>query len=80
MFTEPTPSITAAQIAALVTFVVGQLVAWGWITDGSAQLAVSIGSTVLAAAWKLADAYLRGQRARALAGRSTTPPATGLVK
>lgn len=73
MLTEPTPSITAAQIAAVLTFVLGQVVAWGWLTSPPSQLAVSVGATVLASAWKLADAYLRGQRARALAGRSTTP-------
>lgn len=65
MLKGQTPDITPGQIAALLTFVVGQAVAYGWITDHTAQLAVSIGSTVLAAAWKLADAYLRGSRAKA---------------
>jgi hypothetical protein len=65
MLKGQTPDITTGQIAALLTFVIGQAVAYGWITDHTAQLAVSIGSTVLAAAWKLADAYLRGSRAKA---------------
>jgi hypothetical protein len=76
-----TPDITTGQIAALLTFVVGQAVAYGWVTDHTAQLAISVGSTVLAAAWKLADAYLRGSRAKAALGPTvpaappTSPPA-----
>lgn len=72
------PSITPAQITAVVGWVVAQLVAFGWIQDTQAQLAVSIGATVLAAALKLADGYLRAHRALAVAQNPhlTDPPAT----
>jgi hypothetical protein len=70
------PKITPAQVAALLTFVVGQAVAFGWVDKARSQLLVSIGSTVIAAAWKLADAYLRGQRAKAVAAN---PAAFGLA-
>ena len=60
-----TPDVTAAQIGAVLTFVAGQAVAWGWITDAKAQVLVSAGSTIIASVWKLADAFLRGSRAKA---------------
>lgn len=79
MFKSPHPAITQGQIAALLTFAVGQAVAWGWISNLDAQFAVSIGATAIAFAWKLADAYLRGQRARA--GITTGQPTPqGLAK
>lgn len=68
-----TPDITPAQIAAAVGWVVAQLVAWGYIDQAQAQLAVSLGATVLAAAWKIADAWLRGRRAHALASNPSPP-------
>ena len=58
-----TPDVTLAQLLALLTFVCGQLVAYGVLTQTGSQLAVSIGSTVLAAAWKVADAVIRHGRA-----------------
>jgi len=60
-----TPDVTAAQIGAVLMFVTGQAVAWGWITNEKAQVLVSAGSIVIAAVWKLADALLRGARAKA---------------
>jgi hypothetical protein len=66
MLTGKTPSITPAQIAAILTFVVGQLVAFGVVDKTKEQVLISAGSTIVAAVWKLADAYLRGQRAAAL--------------
>lgn len=66
MFTGKTPDVTTGQIGALLTFVVGQAVAFGWVDGGRAQTLVSAGSIVVATAWKLADAYLRGSRARHL--------------
>lgn len=65
MFTGRTPAITQAQIAAVVGWVAAQAVAWGWLDTSRSQTLVSGGSTILFAAWKLADAYLRGQRAQA---------------
>ena len=67
-----TPDITAAQIGALLTFVVGQAVAFGWLNSSREQLLVSAGSTIIAAAWKLADAYLRGSRAKAAGPHAPT--------
>ena len=67
------PDITPAQIAAVVGWIVAQLVAFGWVDQRREQLLISVGSTVLAAAWKLADAYLRGQRARAVAQNPNLP-------
>lgn len=65
MFKGPEPTITQAQIAAVAGWIVAQLIAYGVLDIRYQQVAVSGGATVLAAAWKLADAYLRGQRARA---------------
>lgn len=69
MFGGKTPDITAGQIGALLTFVVGQAVAWGWVTNDQAQQIIAIGSIVVAAVWKLADADLRANRARAMSGQ-----------
>lgn len=68
------PDITPAQIAAVVGWIVAQLVAYGVLDIRYQQLAVSIGATVLGAAWKFADAYLRGQRAKALLPKPAVPP------
>lgn len=61
------PSITPAQIAAFLTFVVSQAIAFGWLDPGKGQTYVSIGGIVVAAVWKVADAYLRAERAKAVA-------------
>ena len=65
VFAGTSPDITPAQIGAVLMFAAGQAVAWGWITDAKAQVLVSAGSIIIAAAWKLADALLRGSRAKA---------------
>lgn len=79
MFTGKTPDITPAQVAALVGWIVTQAVAFGYLDGRFEQLAVSIGATFLFAAWKLADAYLRGSRAKAhippVPVATVTPPA-----
>lgn len=62
-----TPDITKAQIGAVLTFIGGQAVAFGWLTTPREQLLVSIGSTVIAAVWKLADAWIRHGRSKAAA-------------
>lgn len=67
MFTGKMPSITPAQITALVTFVVGQLVAFQVVDPVRQQTLISGGSTLVALGLKLADAYLRGQRVKAVA-------------
>jgi hypothetical protein len=73
VFKTSTPPITQGQLAAVVTFIVGQAVAWGVLDTTDSQLAVSVGSTALALVWKAADAYLRGQRARHVA-QTQAPP------
>ena len=62
-----TPDISLAQIAALVTFAVGQLVAFGLLSAHSQQLDVSLGTTIVAAAWQFADAHIRNGRSKAAA-------------
>ena len=68
------PDITPAQIAAFAAWVVSQAVAWGWISNDQGQILLSAGATVLAAAWKIADAFLRGRRVTALAAAGALPP------
>jgi len=75
------PDITPAQVLALVTFLVAQLVAYG-VIDGTAQQAVlSAAGTVIPAVWTLADALLRGARNKAHAAALLTgapvPPRSG---
>ena len=66
-----TPNITPAQIGALLTFVVGQAVAFGWLPGSREQTIVSVGSIVVAVALKFADAIIRHGRAGALAAAKT---------
>lgn len=61
------PDITPAQILAVVTFLVAQLVSYG-VIDGTAQQAIlSAAGTILPAVWVLADSLLRGKRVQSLA-------------
>jgi hypothetical protein len=64
------PNITPAQIGSLLTFAIGQAVAFGWLSSSSSQLVVSIGATAIAATWKIADAVIRHGRSRAAAAQS----------
>lgn len=61
------PSITLAQLVAAVTFVVGQIVTWGWVDNDTGQWVLSIVIAGLTMSWQLADAFLRGKRAMAVA-------------
>ena len=63
MFGGKTPDITPAQITAVVTFIVGQAVAWGLVSNNREQTLISAGSTLIAIAWKIADAHIRHGRA-----------------
>lgn len=65
MFSGRTPDITPAQLTALIGWIAAQAVAFGWITDQQNQALLAGGATIVAAAWKLADAWLRGSRAKA---------------
>ena len=70
------PSITPVQIKAALAFVISQAVAFGWLDTHRSQLLLSIGGTVIAAVWPLADAYLRAQRAKAVASNPAAFPGT----
>jgi len=61
------PDITQAQILAVIGWIAAQAVAYGWISNEQSSLAISAGATVVAAAWKIADSYLRANRAKAVA-------------
>lgn len=77
MLSGKTPDITPVQIAAVAGWIVAQLVAYGVLDVRYQQVAVSAGATLLAVAWKAADAYLRGQRAKAhVPVTPTVPPPT----
>jgi hypothetical protein len=58
-----TPDLTAAQAYAWIAWAVSQLVAWHWIDHEPSRLALSAGASLLAVAWQLADAHIRGRRA-----------------
>lgn len=67
------PDVTPAQILALVTFVVSQVVAWGFVSNVAGQRLISVGGILVPIAWKLADAYLRGQRVKAVQPHPAPP-------
>lgn len=69
------PDITPAQAVAFLTWVVAQAVAFGWLDTARSQTVLSVGSTAIVAAWKIADAVIRNGRAKAVAA-STAPSAT----
>jgi hypothetical protein len=66
------PNVTQAQILALLTFVAGQAVSYGLLDSGNAQIAVSIGSIVVASVLKIADAIIRNGRAQIAAVQVAT--------
>lgn len=61
------PDVTPAQITALLGWIVSQAVAYGWLDTRYSQVVLSAGSTILFAAWKIADALIRNGRAKAVA-------------
>jgi hypothetical protein len=61
------PDITQAQIIAAATWVIAQVVSWGWIDNNAGQKLLAATSSLIALAWMLADSYLRGQRVKASA-------------
>lgn len=67
MLTGKMPDITPAQLVAALTWIVAQAVAFGYLDTQRSQLVLSVGSTVIAAAWKIADAIIRNGRAKAVA-------------
>lgn len=67
------PDVTAAQLGALVTFIVSQAVAWGWIHDASGQKLVALGGILIPIAWKLSDSIIRHGRATGNADKIAKP-------
>jgi hypothetical protein len=67
MFAGSMPSITPAPVVAVLTFIASQAVAWGWITNDAGQRLVSGGGTLVALVLPIVEAYLRGQRVKAVA-------------
>ena len=61
------PDITPAQVLSVLTFVVAQVVAWGWIDNATGQRLVSVGGILVPAVWQIVDAHIRGNRAKAIA-------------
>jgi len=72
-FSGTMPDLTPAQLVAALTWVVAQAVAFGYLDTQRSQLVLSVGSTVIAAAWKIADAIIRNGRAKAMAVKATAP-------
>lgn len=65
------PDVTPAQLLALLTWIVSQAVAYGWLDVRYQQVVLSAGSTLLAVGWKLADSWIRTGRAKAVAANPT---------
>lgn len=74
MFSGQMPDITPGQIAALLTFIGSQAVAYGLIDASKEQTLISVGGIIIAAVWKIADALLRGKRAVANAATGPAAP------
>ena len=77
------PSITPAQIGAVLAFVLSQLVAFGVLDAHRSQVLLSVGGTVIAVVLPIAESYLRGKRVQAYAANPVafghvppTPPTT----
>jgi|KBSMisStandDraft_5_1062788.scaffolds.fasta_scaffold22502_6 hypothetical protein len=71
------PDITAAQVISVLTWIITQAVSVGWVNNDQAQHWLQVGSSVIAAAWIIGDALLRGSRNVAAA---KTPPVEPTVK
>lgn len=56
------PDVTLAQVLAVFSWGVAQLVAYGVLDSLKSQLVLSAGATILAAVWKLVDAWIRSSR------------------
>jgi hypothetical protein len=74
------PDVTPVQTAAVAGWIAAQLVAYGVLDVRYQQVVVSAGATLLASAWKIADAVIRSGRAKAVAanpalGNAVSPAA-----
>lgn len=68
------PDVTLAQALAFFSWVVAQAVAYGALDSLRSQLVLSAGATVITAAWKFSDAWIRTGRAKALAANPSLSP------
>lgn len=59
------PDITQAQILAALTWIIAQVVSWGWIDNNAGQKLLAATSSLVALGWMIADSYLRGSRVKA---------------
>lgn len=59
-----TPDVTKAQAGAVATFVGGPIAAHAAGIEGDQLFAVIVGSAIVSIAWVIADAVIRGNRAK----------------
>jgi hypothetical protein len=66
------PDITLAQITAAVAWIVGQAVSMGALDANSSKVILSVATTIITAAWVIADSVIRH-------GRATGPVAAAIA-
>lgn len=67
------PDLTPAQGLAAVIWFVSQLIGLGVVDSRTSKIVITVSATVLAAAWFLADAFIRYGRSRALGVQQSAP-------
>jgi hypothetical protein len=67
MFSGKMPAVTQVQVLAALKWIIGQAVIMGLCDSETSKVILSAGSSLLAAAWIVGDALLRGKRAQAVA-------------
>lgn len=70
MFKGRMPDISPAVAMAVITWLVSQFAAYGWVDDETKTLALSGASTLFALGVKAWDAYVRGNRAKKAAAEA----------
>lgn len=68
------PDVTPAQTLAALLWAASQAVALGWINNVPSKITLMAAATLIAAAWKWADAHIRHGRAMAHIATPTTAP------
>lgn len=59
--------VTLGQTLAAITFIVGQVVAYGWLDTTKSQLVLSGATAIVTAAWQLADSLIQSSHVQARA-------------
>jgi len=67
------PSISQAQIAAVIGWIVAQGVGYGFLDAEQAKLVITLGSSLLAAAWMFADGWRHHGNAKVKAAAIAAP-------